>query len=242
LAILPEEKRIYTAFPDSFIYYRPKDIVSGDFYWYTQLGDSHYLAVADCTGHGVPGAFMSMLGTTLLKEITQALQITSPDKILERLHDEVIDALVKETAATRDGMDIALVRYTPATRTLDYAGAFREMLYYTHQADGTYTRTEYKADRQPIGGTAKGVKRNFELTTLQTQPGDMLYLFTDGYPDQFGGDEGRKYMAGRFKRFLDDLPGLPAALQSNRLDQEIDQWRGGRYEQVDDILVAGLRF
>lgn len=243
-AILPETDRVVASFPDSFILYMPKDIVSGDFYWHVSLEGRHYFAVADCTGHGVPGAFMSMLGSTLLREIARNKGFEKPSSMLGQLHKDIRTTLKQGEggSGSLDGMDIALLCYDPTTRALHYAGAMRPLVYFRKEADGTFTEHNIRADRVAIGGSQTEAERVFTDHAITTQPGDIAYLYTDGYPDQFGGAKGRKFMDRKLKRLLEELAPLPMDNQKQTLRQTFLDWRGEEHEQVDDVLLAGIRF
>jgi len=242
-SILPSLENVNKAFPESFIYYQPKDIVSGDFYFFLTVEDRHWIACADCTGHGVPGAFMSMLGNTLLNEIIKLRNVQTPGKALDELDLGIRNALRqdrKEDSAL-DGMDIALMVYDPSVNTLEYAGAMRPLIMFRKYGE-TYEMKDYKADRESIGGKGTDQKPAFQTHRIQLQPGDTFYTMTDGYVDQFGGDRGRKYMGKRFKRLLEEILSQPLARQEKALSDEMTAWMGDAYDQVDDILVIGLRF
>jgi PAS domain S-box-containing protein len=243
-AILPTPENLNTAFPQNMLLYIPKDIVSGDFYWCLQIDTWSFFAVADCTGHGVPGAFMSMLGSTLLKEIVQNRGVRQPSLILENLHNEIRRSLRQDAGgASLDGMDIALIAYERATNTLNYAGAYRDLLYFEHDtAADTYTLHEVDADRRPVGGKQDETdQRHYTHYNFTVKSGDMVYMFTDGYPDQFGGEQGRKYMSKKFVRNLAAL--VPTSLEHQRseLEKGFFDWKNN-YEQMDDVLVGGIRF
>jgi serine phosphatase RsbU (regulator of sigma subunit) len=235
-ALLPSIKEIKSVFPQGFIYYLPKDVVSGDFYWFHKLGDDFYLVAADCTGHGVPGALMSIVG---MDKITQAIfekKITEPKAILEFLNIEIKNTLKQHDDETkqRDGMDLALVKINVKTNTLDFAAANRP-LYIVR--DGKLT--EYKSDKVAIAGFTPD-NHVFKQTTLQLSKGDRLYLTTDGYADQFGGAESKKFMTKNFKALLESLPEGDMNEQEKVVVNSHVNWKG-HYEQVDDILVVGIK-
>jgi PAS domain S-box-containing protein len=242
-AILPTEENLTAAFPRHMLLYIPKDIVSGDFYWSLQVGTWSFFAVADCTGHGVPGAFMSMLGSTLLKEIVQNRGIYQPNLILENLHKEVRRSLRQDAGGSSlDGMDIALVAYDSASSTVHYAGAYRDLLYFNYDAAAdTYTLVEVDADRYPVGGKQDEGERHYTPHSFPVKTGDMVYMFSDGYPDQFGGEQGRKFMSKKFIRLLGEIVPTSLEHQRERLEKEFHDWKGHR-DQMDDVLVGGLRF
>jgi PAS domain S-box-containing protein len=247
-SILPEDEDLTKAFPNAFVFYRPKDIVSGDFYWYAKRGAQHFFVVADCTGHGVPGAFMSMLGSSKLKEIIHTKDVTEPGQIVSQLHREIRETLRQETDSREsalDGMDLAMIRYDETAGELRYAGALRPLLCFRagqHDENGQPAWQEIKPDRVPVGGMQTEPVREFHATTLELAPGDTFYMYTDGFPDQFGGPKGKKYMDKRLKRLLAQLQEYPMQEQYDQVVREIDGWMGKQYEQIDDILLAGIRF
>jgi len=222
--------------PENFVLYLPKDIVSGDFYRYYIVGDICILAVMDCTGHGVPGAFMSILGITLLNEIILYDRILSPEKILESLRDKIMNSLAQNENKTivKDGIEGSVVSYDTKRRILSYAGSFNPMLY-IHENN----MEVIKADRIPIGYFEK--KGNFSLKSTKIKKGDIIYLFTDGYIDQFGGPEIRKIMTKGFMVLLQKNHSLPMVSQKYVLLDFLNKWKSD-LDQIDDILVVGIRF
>jgi serine phosphatase RsbU (regulator of sigma subunit)/HAMP domain-containing protein len=235
-AILPPASFVTRLLPDSFILFKPKDIVSGDFYWMYEKEGKMYIAAVDCTGHGVPGAFMSIVGNNMLNQIVKEKQITDAAFMLDELN-----ALANKTinqhsddGAVRDGMDMTLSIFDPQTRILDMAGANNAMY---HFRNGNYK--EYKADKFGIG-YAEGHAKNFTNNRIQLEKGDTVYMFSDGYADQFGGPKGKKFMVGQFRNFLTNIHQMPMQEQLKMLDATIEQWRGN-LEQVDDILIMGFR-
>lgn len=234
-ALLPSIKEIKNVFPEGFIYYLPKDVVSGDFYWFHKLGEYFYLVAADCTGHGVPGALMSIVG---MDKITQAIfekKITDPKAILEFLNIEIKNTLKQHDDETkqRDGMDIALVRINIKTNTVDFAAANRPLYIVTNGK-----LKEYKSDKVAIAGFTPD-DHIFKQLTLQLTKGDRLYLTTDGFADQFGGSESKKFMTKNFKALLESLPDDMNAQEQQLINSHLT-WKG-HYEQVDDILVIGIK-
>ncbi len=238
-SILPSLTELTKVFDESYIYYRPKDIVSGDFYWHRVLNKCTIVAAVDCTGHGVPGAFMSMLGASLLNEIVETRGITQPDKVLELLNAGVRKALNqdKQSGISKDGMDLALLTYYPDLSKVQFSGAKRPLYHFSGPSLNVI-----KGDKKSIGGgnAHKASNSPYELHELEVQPGDSFVLFTDGFPDQFGGPENRKFMTKRFKELLAEIQHLPYEVQSTKLDEAITQWRGSS-KQIDDILVIGLK-
>ena len=257
-AILPSTKSFRKLFPKAFILYQPKDIVSGDFYWYADIkaksknqSDENdiYVAVADCTGHGVPGAFMCMIGSSLLNQIVQETDDFKPSSILEQLHVGIRESLKQHETETRDGMDIALCHINRKKQYIEYAGALRSLLIYRGE---TYKQQfapehkgllieEIKADKHPIGGLQSEEKRQFTNHIIPYFPGDTLYLYTDGYADQFGGPKGKKLMSKKFKEIITSVQEKNMLAQFKHLEQFLIDWKDG-FDQVDDILVVGIRF
>ena len=333
-AIMPPIAKVQKVLPDSFILYKPRDIVSGDFYWFgsppekekRRIGETErrktkrftdspthpfpdsgggrcpvdiepalrdgglgfggatiIIAACDCTGHGVPGAFMSMIGNTLLNEIVKDKHITQPNLILDHLHQSMVAELRQSEDASNvsDGMDIALCTISPPLTpsppekekrgigeterkktkqftdspihpftdsvrnsgggdlegaSLQYAGAYRP-LFLVRNGE----LSEIKGDRFSIGGLQIDRKRKFTNHTLDIQKGDSIYIFTDGFVDQFGGVKGKRFMSKRFKEFLQDIQDVNIREQGKVLDETIEKWRGNE-EQIDDILVIGIRF
>ncbi len=235
-AMLPDVDLIKRTLPHSFVFWRPKDIVSGDFYWFADQGDYILFTAADCTGHGVPGAFMTMIGNTLLNQIVKQEGKIMPHDILNNLHIAVRKALRQDQTGSqsRDGMDISFLCIEKKTKTVHWAGANNPLIIVR---DGI--AEEVKADKYPIGGLQTEDKREFTLNTLESKPGDTFYVYTDGFQDQFGGDRGRKYMTKRWKEFLVGISTEKMEAQPELLNKEISDWIGTKYEQIDDILVCG---
>lgn len=242
-AILPRQKAIDRAFPDAFVFFRPKDVVSGDFYWLGHRAGKDFIAAVDCTGHGIPGAFMAVLGNTLLGQIVNEKGFTDPGIVLNELNRHVKQMLnqTDSDSQTFDGMDVALISYDPETSVLQFAGANRSMLYIR---DGA--AHELKGTKQPVGGSQNRASMPFETNTLVVEPGDTVYIFTDGYVDQFGDASrtdrrNRKFLPGRLRELLTRIQPLPMHQQAEAVEWTIDEWRGNT-AQLDDILVIGLRF
>ncbi len=234
-AILPDVKLITKAFQQSFIIYLPKDIVSGDFYAFAEKDNWQIIVAGDCTGHGVSGAFMSMIGSSLLNQIIIEMEVVEPGKILNRLNKAVIETLKQGENDTNDGMDICLCAYNPTTKTLQYAGANRPLW--------MIRKEEFilvKPDKYPIGGLQMAKDREFKNNIVQLERNDTLYLFTDGFADQFGGEHGKKLMSGKFREMLLSIQELDMKAQGNYLNASFKKWKG-QHEQVDDVLVMGVR-
>lgn len=244
-AILPINAEFKKALPHSFVMLRPRDVVSGDFYWFARKEHRVYFAVVDCTGHGVPGAFMSMIGNTLLNEIVNEKGTAHPSAILDMLHEGVTNALKqdKQSAETRDGMDVALCCFDAKNNTLEYAGANRPLYLVTGDLSPGRLPSleEIKADKQPIGGANIAGRKPFTNHFVSISAGDSIYIFTDGYIDQFGGDKGKKFMAKRFQDMLISIRHMSMEEQRDYIDKEFSEWKNG-LEQVDDVCVIGVRF
>jgi ligand-binding sensor domain-containing protein/serine phosphatase RsbU (regulator of sigma subunit) len=231
-AILPPD----IPYDNTFILFKPKDIVSGDFYWMNAAGGKEFLAAVDCTGHGVPGAFMSFIGFTSLNKIIIEQGIYKPSAILNRLNEEVATTLhQKGEAIVNDGMDIALISYSPDSGLLEYAGAFNPLIVVRKGEI-----IEIKADRFAIG-RATGKEKTFTNHTLQIEKGDTLYIYSDGYADQFGGPEGKKYKTSALKELLSNISEFDADSQQKILETAFEDWKAGQ-EQIDDVLIMGRKF
>ncbi|MCS6904917.1 MAG: SpoIIE family protein phosphatase, partial [Bacteroidia bacterium] len=237
-AILPTKEEIETYFSNCFILYIPRDIVSGDFYWVHHYKDDRYIVAADCTGHGVPGAFMSLIGYILLNKIVNELQIHEPNKILDRLHIEVQNALKQHhiDSESQDGMDISICRFNLQNKTAQFAGANHTLLYFKEHKE----LIEIKGNKYAIGGRILDERKEYTLYNLEVSDGAMIYLFTDGYLDQFGGPASKKYMMRNFKDLLKRIHTLPLDMQAQALRKELESWKGDN-PQLDDILVIGIK-
>lgn len=238
-AILPMDSIIKKVFPDSFILFKPRDVVSGDFYWFGTVEKNgnmyHIIAAADCTGHGVPGAFMSMIGNTILSEIVIAREIVDPSKILYELHHGIRKSLKQNLTTSRDGMDICLCTINLTENTINYAGAYNPLWVLKNNSNIEIV----KANKCAIGGFTED-NQIFESHKLYLQKGDIIYLFTDGYADQFGGDHGKKMTAKKFKEAILSVANETMEKQKFYLNNFIEIWKGKEF-QVDDILVIGIR-
>lgn len=237
-AVLPDQREIKTLFPESFILYKPKAIVSGDFYWTGHFKDQIICAVADCTGHGVPGAFMSLLGHSMLENVVKRAHVTNPSEILDELNNELISRLSRDQKqeVVKHGMDISLVAIHQTTGTLHFAGAHNS-IYLVRNGE----LKEIKADKIGIGEIKQG-KNHYTQHRMQLMKGDMIYLFTDGFPDQIGGPKRKKFFYQPFKELLTSISRSDTDTQRNKLDEAHVQWLDGKYEQTDDILIMGIRF
>ncbi|PIP54346.1 MAG: hypothetical protein COX07_05845 [Bacteroidetes bacterium CG23_combo_of_CG06-09_8_20_14_all_32_9] len=245
-AILPTDRYISSILKDYFILYKPKDIVSGDFYWATKVDTQHatsiqthlIVAVADCTGHGVPGAFMSMLGVSFLNEIVNEKGLTQSNKILNLLRNNIISALQQQGAygTSKDGMDISLISIDTKNNIIQYSGAYNSLLLIRNNE-----LIEFKADKMPIA--IYDIMNSFNLQNIPYQTGDIVYLFSDGYVDQFGGPKSKKFMIKQFKSLLLSIFNLPMNEQHETLNKTIEDWKNQANEpQNDDICVIGLKF
>ena len=231
-AMLPKED----TFRDTFVLFLPKDIVSGDFYWMYDNGDWLFIAAVDCTGHGVPGAFMSIIGHNSLSKVVREYGLTRPAAILDQLNLEVMKALLqRHERAIMDGMDLALIALNRKSGKVEFAGAYNPL--YVVRKGEVFT---YKGDRFPIGMTTMDEKKSFTNQEVDTQPGDMLYMCSDGYADQFGSSEIKKFKSGNVKKILSEIWHLPVMEQKSILEKQIMEWKG-ELEQVDDILFIGTK-
>ncbi|HSH66262.1 MAG TPA: SpoIIE family protein phosphatase [Bacteroidia bacterium] len=236
-AVLPTQQEISELIPDSFILYKPKATVSGDFYWINQEHDHLVCAVADCTGHGVPGAFMSLLGYNMLENVIKDSGMKTPAIILDTLNKEVNTRLAGNDKAeeSKHGMDISIISIDKKANRLEYAGAHNS-IYIVRQNE----LIELKADKMGIGGN-KQTDRTFTNQITDIKKGDMIYLFTDGFPDQIGGPKRKKFYYPPFKELLISIGSLEPEQQQMKLDEKHTQWMGEKMDQTDDILILGIR-
>ena len=236
-AILPNSRVISRALPDSFILYKPRDVVSGDFPWFVQIKEEIFIAAVDCTGHGVPGALLSLIGYFLLNDIVRSRKITEPGKILDLLAEGVTTTLRQdEDSTTKDGMDIALCKINMATREVEYAGAHRPLYIMKSGA-----MEEVKGNKFPIGGGIFKNQTNFTNTYVKLNEGDSIYFSSDGFPDQFGGPEGRKFGPKRVRDIIERVHTSSMNEAVTIFDQEWEGWRGD-HKQTDDVLLIGIKF
>ncbi|SFF57974.1 PP2C family protein-serine/threonine phosphatase [Thermoflexibacter ruber] len=243
-AILGNEEEVLCNFKEGFIFFKPRDIVSGDFFWFSQLffnteerSSKRILIAADCTGHGVPGAFMTVMGNALLDEIINEKCITTPHLILHELDRKIVATLQKQNFNQSDGMDMVILvieEKDDNTKWVHWAGA-KNPLYYVRNRQ----LHEIKGDKFPIGGNQSKIAKTFNTHTFELKDDYIFYLFTDGFQDQFGGKENRKYMVKHFRNFLFEISHLPLSVQKEKLEQEFTSWKGER-EQTDDVLVIGV--
>lgn len=234
-ALLPDMRYFNKMFPESFILFKPRDIVSGDFYWYARKGSRVAITAADCTGHGVPGAFMSMLGISFLNEIVSKC-IPRANVILNRLRENVMKALHQtgDIAENKDGLDIALCVIDLDQRVMEFSGAFNP-LYMIRRG----ILHETRGNKMPIGINAV-MERSFTNHTIKLQKGDLIYLFSDGYADQFGGPEDKKFKYHTLKELLLKISQKPMDAQKKMLESSFIRWKADN-DQVDDVLIIGLK-
>jgi serine phosphatase RsbU (regulator of sigma subunit) len=224
-------------FSDSFCLYLPKDFVSGDFYWMIPMDDSIFIAAADCTGHGVPGAFMSIIGLDILNQAVIQQHITEPADILDFLNIEIRKKLRKddEEAVLKDSMDIAICRFDKKTQILHYSGALIPVMIIRNGEV-----IEHKASPISIGISASVYSKKFEQKAIQLQPNDWIYLYSDGFTDQFGNGDGTKFLRKRLYSTLTSVSPFTGKKQHDELHRAFIQWKGN-LEQIDDVLVMGLK-
>jgi ligand-binding sensor domain-containing protein/serine phosphatase RsbU (regulator of sigma subunit) len=243
-ALLPPLQSLHKELPEAFVLYQPKDIVSGDFYWFAKRNNKRFVASVDCTGHGVPGAFMSIIGNTLLNEIVTEKNISQPSEILNELHAGVKTALKQSESENerRDGMDIALCSLNEEGTLLEYSGANRPLWIFRKNKTGEDAFEMIKANKFPIGGMElqENEKRNFTNHSISVEKGDMIYVFSDGYADQFGGEKGKKFVVGNMQKLVAEIYHKPVNDQEEILLQAFQRWKGD-LEQIDDVLVIGFR-
>lgn len=257
-ALLPTEENLKNLISDSFVFFKPREVVSGDFYWFTAYSGKHgakdkthrhhiklsnipedenglLLTAVDCTGHGVPGAFMSMIGFNLLETISRS-GIVKPNEMLNELHKSIRYLLKQNKSDNRDGMDMAICVIKDNGKKLEYAGAKNPLIYITNGEVH-----HIKGDPVPVGGIQKETKREFTLHSIDIKTPTYFYIFTDGYTDQFGGDEDLKYSTYQLKNLLLEIHQLPMEEQKEILKQKLVSWMGVRNKQLDDILLIGFK-
>lgn len=236
-AILPNSRLINRVLPDSFILYKPRDVVSGDFPWFAQVKNETFMAAVDCTGHGVPGALLSLVGYFLLNDIVRSRRITDTGKILDLLDEGVSTTLrPDEDAGSKDGMDISLCRINMEKREVQYAGAHRP-LYIVRNG----VLDEIKGDKFPIGGGVFKNQTSFTSSTIQLNTGDSIYFCSDGFCDQFGGPQGRKFGTRQLKDIIRKVHTMPMKESMQVFDEQWVSWKGDQ-KQIDDVLLIGVKF
>ena len=234
-AVLPSQSYIDTVF-ENFIYYKPKDIVSGDFYWMHEVGEKVIWAVGDCTGHGVPGAFMSMIGNSLLNELVIERGLREPNLILDEMKTAIIKSLGHDESleSPKDGMDIGICCYDRETNVLTYSGAYHSLIFVRDKRI-----EEYKGDRMPVG-LLHEVNDDFTPYKIHLEKGDMLYMFSDGFADQFGGDKSRKFRSSSLVKLIYRVSKLSMDEQKYEVDRVFQEWKGS-LPQIDDVCVFGVK-
>jgi serine phosphatase RsbU (regulator of sigma subunit) len=235
-ALLPAEHHIRKIFNDYFIYYRPKHIVSGDFYWFSERDDKYFIAAADCTGHGVPGALMSMIGLELIQKIINEMRVDDSDQLLLTMNKELESAFFKEEsgkALIRDGIEMSICIIDKTTKEMEFSGAFLPV--YIVRDDKLI---ELKGDKKNVVQSFAMV--SFNRSTFRLREGDILYLFSDGYADQFGGPENKKFMYRRLRHLLLTISKYPLLDQERILDETITSWMDG-HDQIDDMMILGVK-
>jgi serine phosphatase RsbU (regulator of sigma subunit) len=233
--MMPAEKTFKRLLPNSFVYHKPRDIVSGDFYWIYERNGKVFIAAVDCTGHGVPGAFMSILGVELFRNITQN-EIEDPGMILSKLNEDFSTIFSDiEDVSLKDGMDISFCVIDKAHLVMLYAGAFNPLYIIRENKI-----LETKGNRFSVSMEKKQESLDFMTHKIQLERKDMIYIFSDGYADQFGGFDGKKFKYRRFRHMLLNIHTLPLEDQKAYLDESMIAWKGNN-EQVDDILVIGIK-
>ncbi len=237
-SILLSDKEIKKIVPDSFVFYQPRDIVSGDFYWFSEAGQKIIIAAVDCTGHGVPGAFMSFIGYSLMNEIINEKKITRPSEVLNKLHQGIVSLLRQNSGdlSSQDGMELSLCVFDKKSGTLEYAGAMNPVYIIRNNEILILT-----PDEHAIGGIAINKNISFTDKQISISENDILYLFSDGFTDQFGGEKNTKFNIPRFKNLLLEIHEKHPGEQKSLLEEAINKWKG-KYRQIDDLLIIGVRF
>jgi serine phosphatase RsbU (regulator of sigma subunit) len=251
-AILPSIEQIRLHLPDSMVFYRPRDIVAGDFYWMEWVAPTDnkgdeivYFAAADCTGHGVPGAMVSVVCSNALTRTLKEFRVTSPEKILDKVRELVVETFSRNNTEVKDGMDISLCRLgnvissgSETYRELQWAGANNPLWIITKNDEGVTELVEVKPDKQPVGRFE--YHQPFKLHTMKLKKNDVIYMFSDGYQDQFGGDKGKKYKTTNLKQLITKIAHQPFEQQQEILQKEFNEWKGDM-EQIDDVCIIGVR-
>ncbi|MDX2303961.1 MAG: 7TM diverse intracellular signaling domain-containing protein [Microscillaceae bacterium] len=235
-AMLPDPVLFKKAFPESFILFRPRDTVSGDFYYLEEEQGKLVLAAIDCTGHGVPGAFMSMMGNEILNTVIKERHIVEADEILNQMHQGVQYSLKQAESNIRDGMDMALCVIDPEKKILEFAGAKNPLCYVQN---GEFKIIQ--GNKHSIGGYVRPLEQVYQKHIIDISTPTQIYIFSDGYADEFGGEKGRKFMIANFKKLLHQISQEPCEVQQKILEKTIDRWLGLEYRQIDDILVIGVK-
>jgi len=236
-ALLPNSSEIGRFLPDHLLFYQPCNMVSGDFYFISGQKDYIYLAVGDCTGHGVPGAFMSILGIAFLNAVISRFNPNKASQVLNQMREHVMKALSQTGAQTdqKDGIDMVLCILDRQSNTMQFAGAFNPIYVIRNRS-----LMEYQGDKMPVG-IGSEQEKPFTNHQLELESGDMIYLFSDGFADQFGGRDGKKFKYRPFRELLTNISELPVDEQKVHLQQTFDSWKGN-LKQLDDVLVFGFRY
>jgi serine phosphatase RsbU (regulator of sigma subunit) len=237
--MLPRDNELARAFDDYFVLFKPRDVVSGDFYWFANYEERIIFAVFDCTGHGVPGAFMSMAGEAYLNMIINVQRCFSAGKILTELHNSITQSLKQNDSENRDGMDAAMCILNMKENTLEFAGA-KNPLVTVREGE----MTMYKSDSMSVGGRVKeGKKHEFSSVVIPLTPKTWYYMYSDGYQDQFGGTEKRKFMSQNFRELLRSISKEIGESQKQILEDSFRKWiQEGDETQIDDVTVVGFYF
>ena len=236
-SILPDFNKLKEACADAFLFFRPRDIVSGDFYWFDKFDEDKYIIVcADSTGHGVPGAFMSMIGSTLLQDIVTRQRITKPSVVLKMLDNQIFTTLNQniELGISNDGMDVIVCEVNIKTRHIRFASAMRPVILFLG-GETLYV----KGNRSSVGGESV-IEKYFDDQEYFLSESDSVYMFSDGLPDQFGGPAGKKMKIARLRRLIEDVAGFPMREQEEVITKFFDEWKG-EFDQVDDVLLIGIK-
>lgn len=236
-SLLPSEEKLLDVLNSGFVFYKPKDIVSGDFYWVEQVGDINYFAVIDCTGHGVPGAFVSLIAFNMINKVVLENKISKPAEILKAIDELVTDLFSRSEEKVRDGMDIGLCAYNTKSGKIEFAGAYHSLLYISKDGE----LGELRGNRESIGYSIFEHKKAFVHHELTIEEGMQIYMTSDGFPDQFGGEKGKKLKWKGFKTMIDQISKKPIDCQRKELSSSFDEWRNG-HQQIDDICVMGIKF
>ena len=234
-ALLPYEDKVKEYLQDYFIYYQPKDIVSGDFYWVEKVGDCVIFSVIDCTGHGVPGAFVSLIANNALNKVVLEKQITEPAAIINEMNTTVLELFKNSDETIRDGMDMGICSFNTKDKSLQFAGAFNSLYVYSNSI-----LKEIKGNRESVGASIYGHEKKFINHIVDVNKGDVVYLSSDGFPDQFGGEKGKKLKWKGFKELLQFIGNKPIENQFIDVKSFFDHWKKD-VEQLDDVCLIGVR-
>lgn len=231
---LPSISKINRYLKNHFLYYIPKDIIGGDFFWFENINNCLFFAVADCTGHGVPGGMVSLVCSNALNKCVNELKLTNTSEILNESRKLIIDSFSKNEESLNDGMDIILCKFNLDSRILEFSGANRPLWIMRNE---NKILEEYKTDRQPVGNFI--ITKPFSTFEVELKPNDIIYMFSDGYVDQFGGEDESKFKTSRFKDLINQMKYLQMKEQEGLIKKNFDDWKGG-FEQTDDVCVWGI--